>query len=196
MSQLASPAKNKGTIVLEAIRAGGATRESLMAAAEVDKSGLASQLSYLNTRGLNIAEVDTAKAEFPICGEDGVFRMGTLEEYNSKKKAFGAKADAKPKTKAQVAEAAQKREDKASSAYSAAKQRADAAPEDGILAKRAEIRKAELELAGLMLGQVQAGNFSYETGTIVDELPAGVEAAPAAKGKNKPAAQDPGTDLI
>ena len=59
-----------------------------------------------------------------------------------------------------------------------------------------KIRKAELGLAGLMLGQVQAGNFSYETGTIVDELPAGVEAAPAAKGKNKPAAQDPGTDLL
>ena len=73
--------ENKATRLAALIRQGGQTKETLMAAMEVNPAGLASQLSYLNTRGLNIAEVDTAKAEFPMKDDNGVYRMGTLDEY-------------------------------------------------------------------------------------------------------------------
>lgn len=168
MSQNEAPtAKNKQTIILEAIRAGGATRESLMTAAGVNKAGLASQLAYLNSRGQAMAEVDKTKAEFPIQNEDGTFRVGTLEEYEAKRKSFGITA--KPKTKAEILEAAQKREDKASSAYSKAADKAKDNPSDEIFSKVAEIRKAELELASMKLARVQNGDFSYENVTIAED---------------------------
>lgn len=167
---------NKRDIILEAIRAGGATRESLMKAADVNKSGLASQFSYLNTRGLAMAEVDESKAEFPIQGENGVFHMGTLAEYQAKSatKTVGV---ARTRSKSQVIEAAQKREDKASSAFTKADAAAKNSPDDAILAKTAEIRKGELELASMKLSKVQSGDFSYETGNIVDDADMPVEPA-------------------
>lgn len=181
--------KNKQTIILEVIRAGGATRESIMTAAGLNKAGLASQLAYLNSRGLAMAEVDKTKAEFPIQNEDGTFRMGSLEEYEAKRKTFGASA--KPKTKAEVIDAAQKREDKASAAYSKAADKAKDNPTDDIFAKVVELRKVELELASMKLARVQAGDFSYEACTIIDgDAPAG-GAKGSKKGKEAPA---PGTD--
>lgn len=188
MSQTEAPvSKNKQTIILEAIRAGGATRDSLMQAAGVNKAGLASQLAYLNSRGQAMAEVDKSKAEFPIQNEDGTFRMGTLDEYEAKRKAFGVAT--KPKTKAEILEAAQKREDKASGAYSKAADKAKDKPSDEIFGKIAEIRKAELELASMKLARVQSGDFSYENVTIAED---GGAAAPAAKGVKKGA--QPGSD--
>lgn len=187
MSQTEAPVtKNKQTIILEAIRAGGATRESLMTAAGVNKAGLASQLAYLNSRGQAMAEVDKAKAEFPIQDDNGVFRMGTLEEYEAKRKAFGATA--KPKTKAEGIEAAQKREDKASAAYSKAVDKSKDNPSDEIFTKIAEIRKAELELASMKLARVQNGDFSYENVTISED---GAENPPAKESKK---GAKPGSD--
>lgn len=182
--------KNKQTIILEAIRAGGATRESLMIAAGVNKAGLASQLAYLNSRGQAMAEVDKTKAEFPIQNEDGTFRMGTLDEYEAKRKAFGVTA--KPKTKAEILEAAQKREDKASGAYSKAADKAKDNPSDEIFSKIAEIRKAELELASMKLARVQSGDFSYESATIADDDATSASEPTGAKESKKGA--KPGSD--
>ena len=189
MTQIAAP-KNKQTIILEAIKAGGATRESLMTAAGVNKAGLASQLAYLNSRGLAMAEVDPAKAEFPIVDENGVFFMGTNEQYEAKRSSTASGFTAKPKTREEVAEAAQKREDKASAAFSKADQKAKDNPNDAILAKIAEIRRGEMELASMKLSRVQAGDFSYENVTLVEGT--GADAAPADKPKKgpKPGAED------
>lgn len=189
MTQTATP-KNKQTIILEAIKAGGATRESLMQAADVNKAGFASQLAYLNSRGQAMAEVDKTKAEFPMVGEDGVYFMGNLEQYEAKRKTFGVAA--KPKTKAEVIEAAQKREDKASAAYSKAEQKAKDNPNDAIFAKVAEIHKAEMELASMKLSRVQAGDFSYE-GVVISEGEATAAEAPTT-GKSGKKGPQPGSE--
>lgn len=189
MTQIATP-KNKQTIILEAIRAGGATRESLMQAAGVSKAGFASQLAYLNSRGQAMAEVDKTKAEFPLVGEDGVYFMGTLEQYEAKRKAFGASA--KPKTAKDVIDAAQKREDRASAAYSKAEQKAKDNPNDVIFAKTAEIRKAEMELASMKLSRVQAGDFSYEGVVIIED--AGMPTEALGKGKKDKKGPQPGSE--
>lgn len=176
--------KNKAIILLNAIKAGGATRETLMETLGVNKAGLASQLSTLNARGLAMAEIDPAKAEFPILGEDKTYRIGTLEEYEAKKRAFGT-APAKAKTAQEVCDAAQKREDKASAAYSKAAEKVKDNPSDEIYAKVAELRKLELDLASMKLAKVQAGDFTYENVTVVDP------AASEAKSKNKKAEKAP-----
>ncbi len=152
---------NKAMKILALIKEGGATAESLMAACELQKTGLASQLSYLNTRGLNIAEVDPAKAEFPMKGADGVFFLGTIEQYQAKRV---AKPTAPKKTLSpeQVLEAAQKREDKASGAYAKAKARLDAYPDNSILALRALIAEKQLELASALLHLAETGDTSEE----------------------------------
>jgi predicted ArsR family transcriptional regulator len=152
--------KNKAQVALELIKAGGATAESLMDALEVSKSGLASQLSYLNTRGLNIAEVDPTKAEFPIKNPDGTYRMGTLEEYQAKARGFGVTA---AKTAEEAVAFAQKREDRASAALTTATTRLEANPGDDVLATVVEIRKLELELAGKKLHYVEKGDYQYES---------------------------------
>lgn len=183
----ASP-KNKQTIILETIKAGGATRESLMEAAGLaNKAGFASQLAYLNSRGLAMAEVDKSKAEFPMVGEDGVYFMGSFELYEAKRANTSGGFAAKPKTKEEVIEAAQKREDKASAAYSKAEQKAKDNASDVIFAKIAEIRKAEMELASMKLSRVQAGDFSYESVTLVESHGEGQNpAAGETKGKKGP----------
>lgn len=165
-----SETPNKQQIILLAIRNGGATRESLMAEAGVNKAGLASQLSYLTQRGIAMAEVDESKAEYPMAGADGIYFMGTHQQFMEKRANSGGNLNnSKPRSKSQVAEAAQKREDRASAAYSSAEKRASEKPDDAILAKTVELRRAELELASLKLARVQAGDYTYETGTIVED---------------------------
>ena len=193
MTQTTAP-KNKQTIILEAIRTGGATRDSLMAAADVNKAGLASQLAYLNSRGQAMAEVDAERAEYPMQDENGIFFMGTHAQYEAKRANTASGFTAKPKTAAEVVEVAQKREDKASAAYSKANQKATDNPNDAIYAKVAEIRKHEMELASMKLSRVQAGDFSYENVTIV--IGVGTDGTDAtvvapAKGKKGP---KPGSD--
>lgn len=186
--------KNKQTTILDTIRAGGATRESLMEAANVNKAGLASQLAYLNSRGQAMAEVDRTKAEFPLINDNGVFYMGNIDEYEAKRKAFGAGVAAKPRSRSEVLEAAQKREDKASAAYSKAKQKADDNPGDVIHEKAAQLRLVEMELASLKLSRVEAGDFSYESGTIVEDSEAPAKAR-GKKGKAAPAeGAEPGAE--
>ena len=78
--------ETRTTRVRNAIKAGGATKESLMELIGATKiTMLLGQLSFLNTRGENQAETEPEKAEFPMLGEDGVFFMGTLEQYQAKK---------------------------------------------------------------------------------------------------------------
>lgn len=156
---------NKAMQLLQLIKNGDATNESLMAAIEVNKAGLASQLSALNTRGLNIAEVDEAKAEFPMKGEDGVYFLGTYAQYQAKRSAapgLGKKA----LTREELIDFAQKREDKASAAATKAKDKLEATPGDSVLALRAKIAEAQLELASAMLSAVERGDYQYEHVTI------------------------------
>lgn len=156
---------NKAMRVLALIKEGGATKESLMAGIDVNKAGLASQLSALNARGLNIAEVDESKAEFPMVDEKGIFYMGTLEQYTAKRSAAPG-VGKKALTKEELIEFAQKREDKASATATKAKDKLEANPSDSVLALRAKIAEAQLELASAMLSAVERGDYQYEHVTI------------------------------
>lgn len=160
-----SQPQNKQQIILAAIREGGATRESLMEVADVNRAGLASQLAYLNARGLAMAEVDPTKAEFPLTDDNGVFYIGGHDAYQAKRTT--APRSTRTYTVTEITELAQRREDRASSGYARAQARAEENPEDVILQKTAEMKSLELEIASLKLGAVQSGNYQYETGTIV-----------------------------
>ena len=61
--------KPKRIIILEAIKAGGATRDSLMELAAVDTKNLASQFSYLRLMGM-----------YPIKDDKGIYRIATKDE--------------------------------------------------------------------------------------------------------------------
>jgi len=67
-------AQNKRELIAELITAGGATKESLMAGAEVNSAGLSSQFTYLRLTGV-----------FPVKGDDGVFGFITKEEWEALK---------------------------------------------------------------------------------------------------------------
>ena len=156
---------NKAMQLLQLIKEGNATKDSLMVGIDVNAAGLASQLSYLNTRGLNIAEVDPTKAEFPMKGEDGVYYMGTMEEYEAKR-AGGSGLGRKALTEEEVVERAQKREDKASAAYTKAQEKLEQTPDNHIAALKAQIAENTLALASAMLSAVQQGDYQYENVTI------------------------------
>lgn len=68
--------QNKREIIAEAINAGGATKESLMAVAEVNSAGLSSQFTYLRLTG-----------KYPVKGDDGCFKFVTEDEWNAMKSA-------------------------------------------------------------------------------------------------------------
>jgi len=78
--------ETRATRLRNAIKAGGATKASLMELIGATKiTMLLGQLSFLNTCGENQAETEPEKTEFPMLGEDGVFFMGTIEQYHAKK---------------------------------------------------------------------------------------------------------------
>lgn len=159
----------KRDIIKEAIEKGGATRDSLMQVAGVNKAGLASQLSYLNL----IAK--GAGTGFPLQDKDGIFYLGTKEEYEAKNanRGTGGKA-ATPKTPEQILEAARKREDRASAKLTTTKKRAEENPtEENKL--RYNIAELELRLASILLGKVEQGDFSSENATVVEGAPAGAD---------------------
>lgn len=143
---------NKREVIATAIKAGGATQETLMEVASVDKSGLASQLSYLRM----IAEA-TGK-DFPMKGADGVFYMGTAKEwadYNEARMAKGPKAA--PKSIEERIELATKREDKAR-VHAAKLEAAFNADNTQEGALRTQIAGLELQLASLLLAQLKDQN--------------------------------------
>ena len=161
--------KTSAMKVLEAIKAGGATNESLMELIGATKTtALYGQLSYLNTRGLNIAEVAPEMAEFPIKGEDGVYFMGTLEQFNAKKVASTPRKPSKTYMPEEMLGLAQKRFDKASKSQAHARTKADDNPGDSVFALRADIADKNFELAQLLLNAVQSGNFEYERGNVAE----------------------------
>lgn len=160
--------ENKATKLAALIRQGGQTKEYLMAAIDVNPAGLASQLSYLNTRGLNIAEVDPVKAEFPMKDGNGVYYMGSLAEYVAKRGDGGSSGVAKTRTVQELREFAQKREDTASAKAAKAKDKYEANASDAILQIQFQIADLELQLAGLKLAAIERGDYSYESCKVAD----------------------------
>lgn len=163
----------KHKILRDAIGLGGMTDDRLMEILKVDKKGLASQISSVRM----IAEDQPKKAICPMKGEDGVWGMVLYSAFADSKSASGSKAAPKVMTVEQVKAKAQKREDAASKKYSTWSEKDQSVPFN---AAKAEVAKAELHLASVMLAAVENGDYQYENVTIGE--PAAEEQAPSGEG--------------
>lgn len=139
---------NKRTTILEAIEAqpGELTQEQLMELAEVNKAGLASQLSYIRISG-----------KFPVKNEEGKFILITEEEWEARK---AERASGKDKVELTPEEMLTKLEKKATRAASAQTNAAKKAKDSGDDVDKLKAKKADLELkiCELELGRFQAEN--------------------------------------
>lgn len=132
--------------LIHLVTQGGATKESLIEDLGCTEKSLASVFTLVRLMG-----------HFPMKGEDGVYYMGSQEDFEAAKiaRAANSKAKAEPKTPAQVLEAATKREDRAAKMATTAEKRfAENASRENEL--RLTMAKAELELSSILLGQAQA----------------------------------------
>lgn len=132
-----STMKNNREKAIALINAGGATKESLKADLGINDKSLASVFAQLRLMG-----------HFPAKGEDGTYSFITEEEFKT------AKAPTKTRTYEEQLALAQKRETKAATASTNAKSRYEANPtrENEL---RMIIANAELELASILLGQLE-----------------------------------------
>jgi len=139
-----SEKKNKREIIAELIEAGGATKEKLMEAAEVNAAGLASQFTYLRLTG-----------RYPVKGEDGVYRFVSEEEWEAMKaEAAARRGSSKKRTPAEKKELIEKRLAKAQDAYV---RRKEAFEKDKTELNKWKFKKAEaeVEIANLELEAVK-----------------------------------------
>lgn len=146
----------KRFIILEAIKKGGATKESLMELAKVDEKGLASQLTYLRMSG-----------QYPVKGADGVYTLSTAEDWAAKRATVGTGATTVTLSPAERLAKAEKRSKRAASAYDTAKAKKDANPNDRVSELNFIKAEAELEIAEIMLGRAQA-----DAPLVANEVPA------------------------
>lgn len=136
---------NKREHTLWLIEQGGATNESIEAATEMTNKSRGTIFAQLRLMG-----------KYPMADENGVYHIGTLEEFEAKKAA--AAANRKPTvalTPAQALEKAKARETKASKALTTASARLDMNPESRELQLRHRIAELELELASVLLSEVE-----------------------------------------
>jgi len=119
------------------INDGGATKQSLMEALGINDKSLASVFAQLRLMGY-----------YPIKNEDGTYRIGSAEAAPKEKKI------AEPKSFEETWAAAQKREQRAATALTNAQKRYDADPSHKN-DLRVQIATAELELASILLGELE-----------------------------------------
>ena len=126
------------------INDGGATKQSLMEALGINDKSLASVFAQLRLMG-----------SYPIKNEDGTYRIGSAEEAAAAKPAPKEKKIPVLKTIEETWAAAQKREQRAAAALTNAQKRYDADPSHKN-ELRVQIATAELELASILLGEIEA----------------------------------------
>ena len=136
---------NKREHTLWLIEQGGATNESIEAATEMTNKSRGTIFAQLRLMG-----------KYPMADENGVYHIGTAEEFEAKKAASAA--NRKPTvalTPAQVLEKAKARETKASKALTTASARLNMNPDSRELQLRHRIAELELELASVLLSEVE-----------------------------------------
>lgn len=136
---------NKREHTLWLIEQGGATNESIEAATEMTNKSRGTIFAQLRLMG-----------KYPMADENGVYHIGAAEEFEAKKAA--AAANRKPAvtlTPAQALEKAKARETKASKALTTASARLNMNPDSRELQLRHRIAELELELASVLLSEVE-----------------------------------------
>ena len=129
--------------IKEAIEAGGATKETLLALTETTEKGLASQFTYMRMMG-----------NCPMKQEDGTFKIVSADEWNAHKAESGSSPSINL-TPAQRIEKAEKRSARAASAFDNAKKSAEADKKDRLKQLKFIKAQAELEIAELELGAAE-----------------------------------------
>ena len=136
---------NKREHTLWLIEQGGATNESIEAATEMTNKSRGTIFAQLRLMG-----------KYPMADKNGVYHIGTAEEFEAKKAASAA--NRKPTvalTPAQALEKAKARETKASKALTTASARLNMNPDSRELQLRHRIAELELELASVLLSEVE-----------------------------------------
>lgn len=136
---------NKREHTLWLIEQGGATNESIEAATEMTNKSRGTIFAQLRLMG-----------KYPMADENGVYHIGTAEEFEAKKAASAA--NRKPRvalTPAQALEKAKARETRASKALTTASARLNMNPDSRELQLRHRIAELELELASVLLSEVE-----------------------------------------
>lgn len=136
---------NKREHTLWLIEQGGATNESIEAATEMTNKSRGTIFAQLRLMG-----------KYPMADENGVYHIGTAEEFEAKKAASAAnRKPAVALTPAQALEKAKARETKASKALTTASARLNMNPDSRELQLRHRIAELELELASVLLSEIE-----------------------------------------
>lgn len=136
---------NKREHTLWLIEQGGATNEIIEETVGISNKSRGTIFAQLRLMG-----------KYPMADENGVYRIGTAEEFEAKKAASAA--NRKPAvilTPAQALEKAKARETKASKALTTASARLNMNPDSRELQLRQRIAELELELASVLLSEVE-----------------------------------------
>ena len=137
--------QNKREHTLWLIEQGGATNEIIEETVGISNKSRGTIFAQLRLMG-----------KYPMADENGVYRIGTADEFEAKKAA--AAANRKPRvalTFAQALEKAKARETKASKALTTASARLNMNPDSRELQLRHRIAELELELASVLLSEVE-----------------------------------------
>lgn len=137
--------QNKREHALWLIEQGGATNKSIEETVGISNKSRGTIFAQLRLMG-----------KYPMADENGVYHIGTAEEFEAKKAA--AAANRKPTvalTPARALEKAKARETKASKALTTAGARLNMNPDSRELQLRHRIAELELELASVLLSEVE-----------------------------------------
>ncbi len=137
--------QNKREHTLWLIEQGGATNETIEQTVEITNKSRGTIFAQLRLMG-----------KYPMADENGVYHIGTAEEFEAKKAA--AAANRKPSvtlTPEQVLERAKKREATAAKALTTASTKLKDNPDSRELQLRHRIAELELELASVLLSAVE-----------------------------------------
>lgn len=136
---------NKREHTLWLIEQGGATNEIIEETVGISNKSRGTIFAQLRLMG-----------KYPLVDENGVYRIGTADEFEAKKAAAAAnRKPTKTLTPAQTLEKAKARETKASKALTTAGARLNMNPDSRELQLRHRIAELELELASVLLSEVE-----------------------------------------
>lgn len=137
--------QNKREHTLWLIEQGGATNEIIEETVDISNKSRGTIFAQLRLMG-----------KYPMADENGVYHIGTAEEFEAKKAASAAnRKPAVTLTPAQALEKAKARETKASKALTTASARLNMNPDSRELQLRHRIAELELELASVLLSEVE-----------------------------------------
>lgn len=140
-------AKNKRDLIAELIEAGGATKEALMEAADVNSAGLASQFTYLRLTG-----------KYPVKGDNGIFKFVTEAEWDEMKSAAANRTSA-TKAKKSPEERKEALDKRIAKLQEACAKREEAAAKNPSAINKLRLQKAviEIDIANFEMDALAAG---------------------------------------